>query len=290
MLRLRTIQFIFCTLSIATTSGPTLFAAKGEEEFHLQRFSSASIPPSETPENIISDGIKPLGTIVGAFKKNKYFATGDTVYLRFNDSGVSVGDKFSVYQDLGGITIPGKLSKVGHNIMIKGSLIITKVLPGTVVGKIYESNFDMHFGDTLTTLFDLKKEYHPKEPKEMVQGVVLASSTGIQLIAAYSFAFIDKGRKQGIEVNDLLYVFRTADGNSTITKGLPEVNIAEMVVVDVQDNFATVYCRAASDAFSPGAHFKGARSEERYLEDQTPSSNAKDPNQGDPADSLLQHQ
>ena len=63
----------------------------------------------------------------------------------------------------------------------------------------------------------------------------------------------------------------TADGNKEVTKGMPEVNIAELVVVNLDENFSTAYVLSANDRVERGNSFKTAISLVKFLEDKAPT-------------------
>jgi len=234
--------------------------------------------PSVTVESILADRDEPLGKVVGAFKKQRYYTLSDTIYIQLKSSTVSPGDRFAIYTDEGGVTDPDRaLRKLGKKIRVRGFIVVTKVTPDTVIGKIDESFIDIHIGDLIGPPFEVNIEVDPKEPDKMIRGRVLESAVNHEIIGGYEFAYLDKGSADGLALNDKLFVFRTADGSMKIDPHLPEVTIAEMVVVHVAEHFSTAYCLNSAEAFRKGSAFKSAKSEVKYLSEPTPAAAPAEP-------------
>lgn len=219
-------------------------------------------------EFLITDELEPLGKIASSYRKAAYLSNGDPVYLDLGDYPASKGDRFSIVQSYGPVkSWQGSDSYDAQRIQVKGFVEITKITPTTVVGVIREATQDVNLEDLIVPFIDLQVEVDPKEPKKEVRGRVIDAATLTAMMGAHSFAFINKGSKDGLKVNDRLFVYRTGDGSSAIDIDLPEVNIAELVVVNTSKEFATVYTLGGRETFRAGSNFKSAISEERYVDE-----------------------
>lgn len=246
-------------------------AADDNDDFTVKKFSASNTAPLITLENILVDNVKALGKISGSFKDATFLANTDTVYLQMTNSGVSVGDRFSVFKNNGGVKVPDSFFKyVGNNLHIKGFVEVMKVTPTTVIGKIYDATEAITIGDSLGEPLTLGINLQPKEPATDVRGIVLAAANGTDMIGAYHFAYINKGKLDGLEINDRLYVYRKGTQTQKVTKSTPEVNVAELIVVNVADHLATAYCVSAEDSVLKGATFKSAKADVTYLDAQKP--------------------
>ncbi|MBN8555237.1 MAG: hypothetical protein J0L93_07325 [Deltaproteobacteria bacterium] len=260
------IFFAVLSLQLSLKFGHT-FAVDSNDDFEVKKNSIVTQPPEIMLENIIVEDMKSLGSIVGSYKKNRYLTNLDTVYLKMPNQNVSVGDRFMIYNDLGGVKVPGSfMKKTGKNISIKGFLQVSEVTPNTIVAKIYDSNIDINIGDLVAPISaDIRVKLNPQEPTANLTGMVLSAAKDVKFIGPYEFAFINKGSADGLKKNDRLFVYRTGDGNQKVTKELPQVNIAELIVANVSAHHATAYCTGSSESFEEGSTFKTAKSEVRYL-------------------------
>src|SRR5690606_38261589 len=131
--------------------------------------------------------------------------------------------------------------KKGHWIHVKGYVQIVKVTNSTVVGELYDTTEDIGVGDSLAPWMNLQVAVTMQEPENDIRGRIMESATGMYMIGAYDFVFLDKGEKDGVKKGDRFFVYRTGDGNQNVVPGHPEVNIAELIVVQTSPSFATAY-------------------------------------------------
>lgn len=266
---MKMIRFIFVVFFtvVSLVLAFQLRRAWAEEEFDIKQNRFISEPATLHMENLILDKMEDLGTIVGSYKNVVYLTNEDAVYLKMKNP-VSVGDKFSVYRDMGAVDVPGTfIKKAGRSIWIKGYVVVTAIEANTVVAKIYDANIDVLKGDKIGPNWELSVKISPQEPKHSIRGMILASAKDTKFIGPFEFAYLNKGSDDGLELNDRLFVFRTGDGKEEISKDLPEVNIAELVVTHLGPKTATAYCMGATESFGAGSTFKSAKSEVKYIGD-----------------------
>jgi hypothetical protein len=261
------------TLTLLIVSAMSLFLTKAfldaaeESDFSVKRFSTNNFDQEVTQFIYLREPQAPLGKIMGAFRRNQKLSNDDTVYLKFDQTIVSVGDVFTIYSDLGPIKgLDNKFQKLGQKVMVKGYLQVTSVLPETIIGKIFDASSDIDVGDLVGPNVSLVHKVSPQEPSSDVRGRVIANAGENNLVGAYEFVFLDKGSKDGLKPNDKLVVFRTADGSAEIKPGLPEVTIAELIVINAEPRFSTAYVLSSRDSFERGAPFKADRSKVKFLE------------------------
>jgi len=254
-----------------------LFAVE-KDELSIERYAPKTKEVKVKIENVLYNKVESVGSIVGAFKPQNKLTNDDMIYLRFKNTAVSVGDRFLIYKNRGGVKDPNKIfGTTGQSAEFRGAVQITSVLPDSVTGKIYDAGFDIEVGDELMPWRDLNVTIAPQEPTSDIRGRVMSSASGVEMIGAFDFAYLNMGAKNGLKVNDRLYAFVTGDGSRELTKGLPEVNIAELVVVDVQDNFSTAYVLSAVDRVEAGTAIKTAIPAVKYLNSAAEGSSGSEP-------------
>ncbi len=237
-------------------------------EFDVRRNTILNQDTAVYLEDILVDDLNFVGKVGGSYVGAALLANKDYVYLDLNGAAVSVGDRFAIYENRGPVKVPGEFNRdVGHHIRLKGFAEVTKVFENSVIAQIYNASLHIEIGDSIAPLSEVEFKLAPHAPKRMVRGKVLVGVRDFSLISPHDFAFINRGSKDGLEVNDRLYVYRTADSADTLEKNRPPMNIAEVVVVHTGEHVATVYTIGSQDAYGTGASFKSAISEVQFLDD-----------------------
>ena len=256
-------NFIF--IFLITTS-----VSAAENPIQSDGFILEKLPSAVHLENFIVKTMDPLGKIVGSYIQAQYLQPDDIVYISLKKEGVSPGDRFLIYENLGAIRESGFIfrKKMGEHIRIKGRLEVRKIKNSTIEAKILETYQPVSIDDLLTSEINLNIPVKLQEPKVALTGHILQSSEKASLIGAYEFAFIDKGSQDGLQLNDRLYVVRTDGGSMKINKERPDIPIAELVIVHMDEKAATAYCLSSTEAFEAGSTFRAMQSEIRYLDDE----------------------
>jgi hypothetical protein len=252
---------------LALTFIRLVYAAEKENlEFEVKRYDFQRTDAKVVIEHMLVDKVDSLGAVSGSYIKAAFLRDGDLAYLKLDNPAVSVGDHFMIYADRGPVPIPGKYQKdIGRDVLIKGFAEVVKVTPTAVVAKIYNAAMNITIGDKVMSPFDQNFKIDPKEPTKMINGQVLRSVNNLGLIGSFDFVYLDRGEKDGLELNDHLYVYRTAEGSRKIDKNRPSLDVAELVIVNMGEHVSTAYVLSAEDTFEPGSHFKSAISEVKFL-------------------------
>lgn len=258
-------KFASLLITIASLQTSGVLYAQGLEKIDL--LGKVDRNPRVEYEYFISEKIKPVGQIIASWRQADYLSNDDVVYLKTN-SPVSPGDRFSIYKDIDAVKAPKSFfgSSKGRRIQVIGALKVTAVKEEVVEAKIYNATHDINRGNHLMPLIDRVVTIDPQEPSKMVRGTILGPAEPTNLTGTFLFSFIDKGTRDGLKQNDLLYVYRKGFSAPGVTAKLPEVNIASLVVVNASENFSTVYNLTSIDAFEGGDKFKSAMTEVKYLD------------------------
>lgn len=232
----------------------------------LDELKKVTGQPSVSPRNIMTQNFKSIGEVSGSNRDSNYLTNGDSIFLKMNVP-VSVGDVFSIFKDLGPIKKSYRFKDNSVNrIQLLGEVYITDVKSGWVVGTIMNAEEDIQRGNQIGRPLNLKIQLNPQEPQSPLRGKILGGSEGEQMIGTHRFTFIDKGSSDGLRVNDRLFVLRESEKINKEDKNFPEIPIAEIIVVHLDDHYATAYVLGGSENFQAGASFKTAISEEKYLD------------------------
>jgi hypothetical protein len=236
------------------------------EPSRLEQLMKITGDPQVTPRNIMVEQMESLGEISGSNRTANYLTNGDLVFLRMNIP-VSVGDVFSVYTDHGPLKKSYRFQQdTGRRVQILGEVFITDVKSGWIIGRLRNAQDDIQRGHQIGRLMNFQVQLKPQEPQKPIRGRILGGSEGEQMIGTYRFAFIDKGSQDGLNLNDRLLVMKEPDSINKVSANFPELPIAELIVVHLDQRYSTVYVFGGIESFAAGAPFKSAISEERYLD------------------------
>lgn len=181
--------------------------------------------------------LKAAGAILKAKDSEKMLLhSGDEVYISLRDSsGVSGGDRYTVFREGALVKHPVTGKSMGHNIEILGSLVVTGG-EGVVEGRLESSFEEIEAGDKLMRYSEPLKEVRIKFSEAAVDGVVI-SSLGNDYLAKGDILYIDKGSDDGLEGGRLLKVMRPRESTRDPLTGkkvtIPDDEIGAVVVVEV---------------------------------------------------------
>ncbi len=253
-------------LAIALAAPHTL---RAQDDLRIQRDNFHKSPPKIIVESLILDSQDWAGHVSGAYASSSLLTNRDTIYLSLKNPSVSVGDAFAIFTDIGPVSIPGEFDReIGKEVRLKGFCEVTKVVGNSIVAQIYDASMDISKGDKIAPLSEVSVALAPKQPRKMIRGKIIKGASDGALIGPFELVYLNRGGRDGLEVNDRLFVYRTDEISETINKDLPQVNSAELVVVNVSERVATAYVLSAEDSFRQGASFKTAISDIVFLEDQ----------------------
>jgi len=241
----------------------------------IQKLGNVSKTPFVQIEFVIMDKIESAGKIVASYRDGTSLSNTDKIYLEMKDKSLSIGDRLTVLKNLGDVKDEKSLfaKSSGTRVKLIGSLRVTKILPDLVEGILYDCTEDAKIGDPVVPQFNSQIEIHPQNPTANIEGQVLGPAGLNHISGSFEMVFLNRGQADGLKVNDRLEVVRKGEGaDKKMRARLPDVSIAELVVVHTAANTATAYVRSSVESFERGARFRSAREDEVYLDDKKASN------------------
>ena len=201
----------------------TIQPAKQEEEKKVESLKEATPPPPpkeppyyyyapiETVGFIRKEPVKPSGTIFRSQDNKAMISQGDEVYIRpAKHTILYKGATYTVYRTIEGIR--GKKSSElvdshGTQHYFTGVVEIIKPDADYYVARVIRSFRDIRVNDLLMPHQPRSPKIVLAESKEGILGQILVNEDRDRMFADNVIAFIDKGKKDGIQVGQAYSVF-----------------------------------------------------------------------------------
>ncbi len=187
----------------------------------------------------IVDAIHSKGEIIGAPSEQMLVGKQDYVYLKTVDP-VRKGDKFYVIRPPRKIYHPNTGRKMGYVIEIVGIAEVVGEETGHIKSKLTESFVEILEGYPLIEYYEMEPPLSIDNPRTPdINGFIVGSKESRVSI----IVFIDKGRKDGIEVGDLL---------GMVSTGRFDVPNGHVQIIKTQEATATAIIRRYSKEVADG--------------------------------------
>lgn len=191
----------------------------------------------------ITDEVNSVGRIAGSPAGRTLFGSNDLIYVKTDDS-VNIGDKFYIIRAGSMVSHPATNEKVGYTIEMLGVAEIEKFEYGNIVAKITQSFREIITGDLLDTFYELNQSPAAKSYRRPnIDGYIIATKDLRLINGTFDVIYIDKGRKDGIEIGDML---------KTVAVGKQKTPNGAIQIISYRDTTATAIVRESRDPITTG--------------------------------------
>lgn len=191
----------------------------------------------------IAETLDSAGEIVGSPTERTLLGRGDYAYIK-TVSPVSKGDRFYIIRSLGKVFHPESGDMIGYLIDVTGvAEVIGKESEMSKV-RITASFSEVLVGDLLSNFYEIEEQFiagNPRTPD--VSGFVVAAKQRRILNTKNDIVYIDKGRKDGIEIGDLI---------RTISSGKYKIPNGVIQILSIRESTATAIVRKCEKEISTG--------------------------------------
>jgi len=187
--------------------------------------------------------LKEAGTIIHSGEAKRMLVAGDRAFLEFRKGkSPKIGDTFIVFDTVKKIRHPKGGKFLGYHILQKAKMKIVKIEKKAITAVITSSMADVRRDDRFIEYKSPVRKIVPKEHGKDISGYIVGSEPQHRMIGQAEFAFIDKGKAQGIQIGTTFYVVRRGDGIlPTNEKRFPWVTVGKVIVVEPKEKTSTVY-------------------------------------------------
>lgn len=205
--------------------------------------------------------LTPHGVIFKVLETKEMINTDDTVYIRPEGNTKLVpGKRYTIYRTLAPIRDRDTNAYIGIQHLLTGVVEITQLQPTYAIATIIETYRPIHVEDKLMPYYRRLPDVVIKESPKDLQGQVVEAEEHNRLIGDNMIAFIDKGKKDGVQRGQFYNVYyrvseRIHPQKHERTLLLP-INFAELLVIHTEDTTATVIVTSADREFEPGSKIR----------------------------------
>ncbi len=241
---------------------------------------SGALPADTLPETVrmgpsatsfmagfIRPGLPVLGAVapVGGFQSTaasrRMYTIGDILYLRMARPGdASPGDFFTLYRQVTNVYHPRTGHHLGDLAAILGIVSIVSITGNLATVRIERAYQAIAVGDAAMPFVPPPQEEPTFESRALPEtpGTVVALQPYRTLIAQGNVIYLDWGREDGLQTQDLLRIFRAGPG-------IPMQTVAEVQVIGLEDHTSTGMITHSTVPITTGDRFTfkehGARPE-----------------------------
>jgi hypothetical protein len=170
---------------------------------------AAAIEPFLTQPLVIDQAMLDNAPRIVATEENRVVvATGNKAYARGIDGPA---DYWQVFRPGGQLIDPDSQEALGFEAIYLGDARVLR--PGEVsTVEIVKSNQEMYIGDRMfAAAKPVFASYVPRAPEKTIRGRVISAYGGLAEIGTNGIVTLNKGARDGVEVGNVLAVFRSAE-------------------------------------------------------------------------------
>ncbi|HZS41278.1 MAG TPA: LysM domain-containing protein [Polyangia bacterium] len=196
--------------------------------------------------------LKDSGEIVGSKEERLLLATPDEAYVEFRESApLEVGGRYTVYKPIRKVHHPVSGEYLGEMVQIFGEVEVLSKTPGRIAKiKIVDVNEGIDGIQRGYRVGPLKRVLvwpQPAPSNQDLAGVVVTQLQPRDLLGAWTLAFIDRGKRDNVQVGNRFLIVRRGDGyeEKLTAHGpadeprYPREDYGEVLVLEVRDRLST---------------------------------------------------
>ena len=202
--------------------------------------------------------VAPHGVIFKVQETKEMISSNDVVYIRPEGNFRLVpGQRYTIFRTLEPIKDRRKSAYIGIQHLLAGVVEITQVESQYAIGTVIEAYRPIEVEDKLMPYYRRLPNVIIKDSPKDLKGRIIISEDHNRLIGHNMIAFMNKGKKDGVQPGQFYNVYSQARArvhpkrkNKTL---LLPVDFAELLVLHTEDTTATVIVTNADKEFEPGA-------------------------------------
>lgn len=198
----------------------------------------------------ITDSVHSVGSIVDSPSDRTILGKDDYAYIK-TDNPSKIGDKFYIIHLVEKVVHPKSGLALGYLIEVLGIAEVVGQDGSETKIKITDSFSDVLTGSLLDSYYEIEPPSRAETPRKPdLNGYVVATKELRLINGMLDIVYLDKGRREGLEVGDLL---------ATLIQGKHRVVNGTIQVINTRESTATAIVRKSSNAVTKGDEVIGIK-------------------------------
>jgi hypothetical protein len=208
--------------------------------------------------------VAPHGAVFKSMKTKEMINSDDIIYIRpEGNSKLVPGKRYTLYRTIKPIRDQHTNDYIGIQHLLTGVVEINQAQPEYAMGTVIVAYRPINLEDKLMPYYRRSPEVILKNSPKGLEGRIIESEEHRRLIGDQTIAFIDKGKKDGVQPGQFYNVYyRLSEQPNPKKKGriqLMPVDFAELLVLHTENTTATVIVTSADREFEPGSKVHSPR-------------------------------
>ncbi len=207
------------------------------------------------------DPITPHGEIFKVYGNHELISQGDMIYIKPQGlTDLVVGKHYNIYRLIGPVMDQPTGKKVGYQHYLTGVVEILQTEEKFSVGRVTRSFRSIRTGQKLMPYQERSPMIQWVKSLKNMEGRIIISEEGEEIMGEHSVVFIDKGKKDGIAKGQSYNIFSQEEAvideftHEKVT--LPPVIYGQLLVIHTEPNTATVLITQSKKAVRAGDYFR----------------------------------
>jgi hypothetical protein len=205
--------------------------------------------------------VKPHGKIFKVQGFKEMIATDDVIYIiRDGDRFLVPGKRYTIYRTPNKVWDRKTEEYIGTQHYLLGIAEITQVEPDYAIGKVVRAYSNIRIGDLLMPFERRTAKINRRNAPPGLTGEIIMAEQQNLIIGDHVIAFINRGRRDGVEIGHVFNVYFQESGQVRSSKRdkivLQPVVFGEFVVLLTEETTSTVYVTDARQNISQGTKFR----------------------------------
>ncbi len=177
------------------------------------------IDPFLSRSRVVNPGdLESAAYILQGSQQHLIVGEGDTVYARGGFDGLGA---YGVYRKAEALVDPKTRELLGVHAQGIGDVSVTKVEGDIATLNVSRSYEEIRPGDRLLPTEDqtITATFMPSAPDVDINGVIMAVERGVSQIGKLDVVFLNRGEREGLQVGNVLAIYRTGETVKDRVKG-----------------------------------------------------------------------
>lgn len=215
---------------------------------------------------IRKEPVTPRGVILrGRNEDRKLLSEGELLFVRpAGPSALAPGSRMTIYRTFDPVYTPDKSRLLGTQHLLCGIAEILEVGPDSATARLLKSYRPVRAGDKLMP-YERRPQRIPILPAAPgIDGTLIRTEEEHNIFAETNIAFIDRGRRHGIQAGQIYAVYEpiAIEGRSTAAPKAagPPQDYGEVLILHVEEETSTVMVTDSTKEFRAGGLVRTPRS------------------------------